>query len=187
MRFGLQIYNDKSNPAEAVAMRYSNVFWSCAVVFAFGSVHGSRAMKMGYKDQSTVSAMMKVKNLAPEATAKPQGVFGLVAPTVPSAVTVSCPKITHSPSLVERKLGSLRWDVIHEGMQGQISKRDWQSCGTSYTLCPKSLNGGCCPTDHVCGASSCFPTSVAPASACGQSGYIACGLAAGGTYKPVSQ
>jgi hypothetical protein len=44
------------------------------------------------------------------------------------------------------------------------------------------MNGGCCPNDRVCGTSSCFAATAAPASACGMSGYIACGIDDGGEY-----
>ena len=100
--------------------------------------------------------------------------------TVRSTIIVSYPKITEGPSLVRRKLGSIKWDMVHNGIQGQ--KRDLASCPVDYNLCPKSMNGGCCPKDRVCGTSSCFPSSAAPASACGKSGYTACGIPEGGTY-----
>ena len=106
--------------------------------------------------------------------------ISLPTQTVRSTIIVSYPKITDGPSLVRRKLGSIKWDMIHDGIQGQ--KRDLTSCPVDYDLCPKSMNGGCCPTDRVCGTSSCFPNSAAPASACGKSGYIACGIPEGGAY-----
>ncbi|KAH7342509.1 hypothetical protein BKA65DRAFT_293028 [Rhexocercosporidium sp. MPI-PUGE-AT-0058] len=102
--------------------------------------------------------------------------------TVKSAIIVSHPKITDGPSLVRRKLGSIKWDMIHDGIQGQ--KRDLTACPVDFNLCPKSMNGGCCPKDRVCGTSSCFPSSAAPASACGRSNYVACGIAEGGGCCP---
>ncbi|KAG4420975.1 hypothetical protein IFR04_005844 [Cadophora malorum] len=108
--------------------------------------------------------------------------ISLPTQTVRSTIIVSYPKITDGPSLVRRKLGSIKWDMIHDGIQGQ--KRDLTSCPVDYDLCPKSMNGGCCPTDRVCGTSSCFPNSAAPASACGKSGYIACGIPEGGGCCP---
>ncbi len=107
--------------------------------------------------------------------------ISLPAPTIRSTVIVSYPRITEGPSLVKRKLGSIHWDIIHNGIQGQ--KRDATSCPSDYNLCPQSMNGGCCPTDRVCGTSSCFPSSAAPASACGRSGYVACGIPEGGLYS----
>jgi hypothetical protein len=95
-----------------------------------------------------------------------------------AAVTVTYPKITEGPSLLKRKLGSNHWDLIHEGIQGQ--KRDATSCPADYQLCPKSLNGGCCPNDRVCDTSSCLPTSAGPTSACGKLGYTACDISDGG-------
>ncbi|KAL2075844.1 hypothetical protein VTL71DRAFT_787 [Oculimacula yallundae] len=102
--------------------------------------------------------------------------------TVKSTIIISHPKITDGPSLVRRKLGSIKWDAIHNGIQGQ--KRDMNSCPPSYNLCPKAMKGGCCPEDRVCGTSSCFPKSVASASACGKSGYQACGIPEGGGCCP---
>ena len=97
---------------------------------------------------------------------------------VETAVTLAYPKITQAP-LLKRKLGSLKWDIIHEGIQGQ--KRDVASCGVDFKMCPQSMNGGCCPNDRVCGTSSCYASSAASASACGKAGYIACGIDDGGT------
>jgi hypothetical protein len=100
------------------------------------------------------------------------------APTLWSTVVLAYPKITEGPALVRRKLGSNHWDFRHEAIQGQ--KRDATICPSDYQLCPQSLNGGCCPTDRACDLSSCYPTSAAPASACGQVGYIACAIDEGG-------
>jgi len=94
-----------------------------------------------------------------------------------TVVTVAHPKITQAP-LIKRKLGSLKWDIIHDGIQGQ--KRDVASCPTDFQLCPESLKGGCCPNDRVCGTSSCIAKSAAPVSACGKAGYIECGINDGG-------
>ncbi|TVY40624.1 hypothetical protein LSUB1_G002439 [Lachnellula subtilissima] len=99
-----------------------------------------------------------------------------------AAVTVTYPKITEGPTLLKRKLGSNRWDLIHEGIQGQ--KRDATDCPADYKLCPKSMNGGCCPNDRVCGTSSCLPTSAGPSSACGKVGYTACDISDGGGCCP---
>ncbi|TVY17896.1 hypothetical protein LARI1_G004187 [Lachnellula arida] len=107
----------------------------------------------------------------------------LVTTTVSEAVvTVAYPKITEGPSLLKRKLGSNRWDLIHEGIQGQ--KRDATACPADYNLCPKSMNGGCCPNDRICDTSSCLPTSAGPSSACGKVGYTACDIADGGGCCP---
>ncbi|KAA8572680.1 hypothetical protein EYC84_003274 [Monilinia fructicola] len=65
----------------------------------------------------------------------------------------------------------------------RIAKENWE-CPTDYQLCPKSMNGGCCPSNRSCGASSCYLSSAAPASACGVSGYTACGIDAGGGCCP---
>jgi hypothetical protein len=60
-------------------------------------------------------------------------------------------------------------------------KRDATICPTSYSLCPDSLSGDCCPTGSSCGVSSCYPTTAAAAAQCsGSPGYIACGIDEGG-------
>ena len=94
-----------------------------------------------------------------------------------SIVTESHPRITEAP-ILKRKLGSNKWDLVHDAIQGQ--KRDATICPSDFQLCPQSLNGGCCPTDRVCGSQSCYPTSTGPASACGTVGYTACGFDQGG-------
>ncbi|KAG9246028.1 hypothetical protein BJ878DRAFT_317873 [Calycina marina] len=100
---------------------------------------------------------------------------------VETAITVVHPKITLAP-ILKRRLGSLRWDIIHDGIQGQ--KRDMASCQAGFSMCPDSMNGGCCPSDRVCGTSSCFASSAAPASACGKANYIACDINDGGGCCP---
>jgi len=100
---------------------------------------------------------------------------------VETSSTVYHPKITPAP-IMRRKLGSNKWDLIHEGIQGR--KRDAASCPVDFQLCPESMSGGCCPSDRVCGTSSCFATSAAPVSACGKLGYIACGIDDGGGCCP---
>jgi hypothetical protein len=98
-------------------------------------------------------------------------------------MTTKFPKESH-PALKRRKLGSNHWDEIHEAIQGQ--KRDATECPSDYQLCPKSMDGGCCPNDRSCGKSSCYlvTTATATASACGIAGYTACGIAEGGMFKP---
>lgn len=109
-----------------------------------------------------------------------QEILGITA-TRQTTVVVGHPKITPAPSLLRRKLGSNHWDSIHEGIQGQ--KRDATSCPADYQLCPQLLKGGCCPNDRVCGESSCLPASAGPASPCGMSGYVACGIDDGGKFS----
>ncbi|OBT70917.1 hypothetical protein VF21_10203 [Pseudogymnoascus sp. 05NY08] len=53
-------------------------------------------------------------------------------------------------------------------------------CPQNYALCPSSLSGGCCPSDHSCGTSSCYATTPAPLSICTQLGYHECRLVDGG-------
>lgn len=95
-------------------------------------------------------------------------------------MTTKFPKESH-PALNRRKLGSNHWDKIHEAIQGR--KRDVSECPSNYQLCPKSMDGGCCPNDRSCGQSSCYLTTTATATACGVAGYTACGIDEGGTSK----
>ncbi|KAG9230347.1 hypothetical protein BJ875DRAFT_158735 [Amylocarpus encephaloides] len=112
-----------------------------------------------------------------------QGEAQKITRTVESAAIISHPKITEAPALIKRKLGSNKWDMVHDGIQGQ--KRDLTQCPTDFQLCPKSLSGGCCPSDRVCGSDSCLPaTSTAPVSACGKLGYTACAVSDGGGCCP---
>ncbi|EPE33313.1 hypothetical protein GLAREA_06325 [Glarea lozoyensis ATCC 20868] len=112
----------------------------------------------------------------------PHQEISIVTVTSESAVVITYPKITEAPSLFKRKIGSNRWDLIHEDIQGR--KRDATQCPVDYQLCPDDVGGGCCPNDRVCGKESCLPTSAAPASACGKLGYTACALAEGGGCCP---
>ncbi|ESZ90866.1 hypothetical protein SBOR_8758 [Sclerotinia borealis F-4128] len=101
--------------------------------------------------------------------------------TAQVTMTTKFPKLSY-PGIVKRKLGSNHWDKIHEVIQGR--KRDASECPSDYQLCPKSMNGGCCPNNRSCGTSSCYLTSAASASACGVSGYTACGIDDGGGCCP---
>lgn len=87
------------------------------------------------------------------------------------------PKVTAAP-VIKRKLGSVKWDGIHERMQAR--KRDGESCPKDYQLCPQTVGGGCCPKDRVCGENSCLPSTATNSLACGRENYIACGLDDGG-------
>jgi hypothetical protein len=104
--------------------------------------------------------------------------------TIETAVTIANPKITEPP-LFKRKLGSNKWVLIHEGIQGQ--KREAPQCGSGYQSCAASLNGGCCPNDRICGTESCYAASTPPATVCGVAGYVACGMAEGGEFFPRTQ
>jgi hypothetical protein len=100
---------------------------------------------------------------------------------IESTATIAHPKITEAP-LYRRKLGSNKWDLIHDEIQGQ--KRDAKICPADYQSCPQSVYGGCCPVGRICGTSSCLAsTSTTVAGiACALAGYIACGIDEGGAY-----
>jgi len=151
-------------------MHLVRICWSCAVVMAFGGVCAGAVEEK--PEQSAVD-----ENIRPEEWPRIINQKYLKTIVTATTVTVAHPKITEAP-LLKRKLGSLKWDMIHEGIQGR--KRDVASCPTDFQMCPESMNGGCCPNDRVCGTSSCIAKSAAPASACGKSGYIACGINDGG-------
>lgn len=57
-------------------------------------------------------------------------------------------------------------------------------CGAGLKLCPRSLDGGCCPDDHDCARDSCYATARAP-STCGTLlGWYACAAVYGGEWAP---
>jgi hypothetical protein len=161
--------------------------WSCAVRLAAEYIRGSwrltspEAHRCGTSteqalDDENVGARLPLAQRVKDG----QRILGVTA-IRHSTVIVAYPKITERPALVRRKLGGNHWNLIHEGIQGQ--KRDASICATDYSLCPQSLGGGCCPTDRVCGSSSCYPSSAAAtASGCGQEGYFNCGVEEGGQY-----
>jgi hypothetical protein len=170
------------------------VCWSCRVAKAAGYARGSwsylygRVPKSGKskKTRNTIKDQEDTpRNSGPQTKRAQDNVQGqriiLPGPTIKSPVIVSYPKITAGPSLVKRKLGSNHWDAVHERIQGQ--KRDGGQCpAVSFQSCPASLNGGCCPTDRICGSSSCLPNTLSASvvSACGKANYIACGIPEGG-------
>ena len=164
----------------------SEICWSCTVGLAAGYIRGSWRSLFPDKHRCGGSAEQEQKQNGEHAGARlhpaqrveyGQRILGL-GPTQHSTVIVAYPKITEGPALARRKLGSNHWDLIHEGIQGR--KRDATICDTDYSLCPQSLGGGCCPTDRVCGSSSCYPMSAATVSACGQTGYYVFGVEEGG-------
>jgi hypothetical protein len=158
--------------------------WSCTVRLAAEYIRGSwrsissETHTCGTSTEQGLDEENAGSRLPPTQRVKDGQRILEVTATQHSVVTVSFPKITEGPPLVRRKLGSNRWDMIHEGIQGR--KRDATICATDYSLCPQSLGGGCCPTDRVCGSNSCYPSSAATASACGQAGYYGCGVQEGG-------
>ena len=55
-------------------------------------------------------------------------------------------------------------------------RRDANLCPASYSLCPASLNGGCCLNGYACETDSCYATTQPAASACGRVGWYACAI-----------
>ena len=160
------------------------ICWSCTVGLAAGYIRKSwRSMFAdkrrcgGSMEQRQNDEHAEGRRVSPQRVEYVQKILEL-SPTQHSTVIVAYPKVTEGPALVKRKLGSNHWDLIHEGIQGR--KRNAPICATDYSLCPESLGGGCCPTGRVCGSSSCYPSSAATASACGQVGYFGCGVEEGG-------
>lgn len=154
-------------------MRWTSTCWCCVVALLFQVVWADAPEKK--------NKLVKGYNERPEEWPRIFAQQKLASVIVETSSTVYHPKITAAP-ILKRKLGSNKWDLIHEGIQGQ--KRDATSCPADYQLCPQSMNGGCCPSDRVCGTSSCFASTAAPASACGMTGYIACGINDGGGCCP---
>ncbi|OTA99856.1 hypothetical protein M426DRAFT_324747 [Hypoxylon sp. CI-4A] len=61
-------------------------------------------------------------------------------------------------------------------------KREASCQEIGYSLCPASANGGCCPENYACAASSCYVTTAGPTTACGTSGYYYCPMSANPGY-----
>ncbi|KAI1826816.1 hypothetical protein F4861DRAFT_536582 [Xylaria intraflava] len=67
-----------------------------------------------------------------------------------------------------------------------LAKRKAVCAQTSWSLCPASVGGGCCPDNFDCGTSSCYATTAGPTSCNGQFNFYSCPLTAGpGTCCPV--
>ncbi|KAI0180752.1 hypothetical protein GGR52DRAFT_4071 [Hypoxylon sp. FL1284] len=58
-------------------------------------------------------------------------------------------------------------------------KREPSCQQPGYSLCPASVDGGCCPNGYACAVSSCYATTAGPTTACGLAGYYNCPIAAG--------
>jgi hypothetical protein len=156
--------------------------WSVALAAVF--IPGTSALESHEKGKNSKAAKVNHADGVQKVVAG-QRVVGSI-PTAVSMAVDSLPRITPGPALIKRKLGSMHWDLIHEGIQGV--KREASVCSAGQQYCGKALNGGCCPTDRICGSSSCLPnTSTAPTSACGRSGYFACGVEnSGKSFSTVS-
>ena len=163
----------------------------CAVAIVFSHVGGALSWELKDTIESWRSKIPILETLEfwcpkPFAQQHRQNVVvqQITMITVTSTEVIEAyPKITLAPKM-RRKLGSDKWDSIHEGMQAQ--KRDGESCSTGFQLCPQSLNGGCCPNDRVCGVSSCLVASTTTAAVLGCGGrtdLFACSLDDGGESK----
>lgn len=65
-----------------------------------------------------------------------------------------------------------------------IKKRAKDQCPTSYSLCPASLGGDCCPSGYACAKESCYVTTAATSTCGGSAGYYACPFSLGGGCCP---
>lgn len=156
-------------------MRWARIRWICAIATAF-----TGACADILDGRVSLETPTRNDNKTGELHSEVFEQYRLESHVVESPVIVAHPKITEPPNFSRRKLGSIKWDMVHDGIQGR--KRELASCPTDYQMCPESMKGGCCPNDRVCGTSSCYTTSAAPASACGVAGYIACGIDDGGEF-----
>ena len=64
-----------------------------------------------------------------------------------------------------------------------LEPRDGEVCGESMSLCPSSMNGGCCPDGYECGKNSCFATTRGPATCGTLVGWYACAAVNGGKIR----
>jgi hypothetical protein len=165
-------------------MHITGICWACAVVLLFPGVLADgpennlspRSPEKGYVQRAGGERPRIFAQLRLETRLVQTSITSTMYETSTTS-TIYHPKITEAPVL-RRKLGSNKWDAIHNGIQGQ--KRDATSCPSDFQLCPQSMKGGCCPNDRVCGTNSCYAAAAAPVSACGKAGYIACGIDDGG-------
>lgn len=160
-------------------MRWTGACIGCTIAIAFQGVWADVSQNK-YKSGKSGKGYSERPNAWPRIFAQQRLASVVLESSISKSTSINTvydPKITEAP-ILRRKSGSHKWDLIYERIQGQ--KRDAASCPPDYQLCPQSMNGGCCPNDRVCGTSSCYASDAAHASACGQSGYIACGIDDGG-------
>ncbi|KAL2755322.1 hypothetical protein ACRALDRAFT_1082399 [Sodiomyces alcalophilus JCM 7366] len=78
-----------------------------------------------------------------------------------------------------------RVEKTHVTIVHDIQRRDvTSSCPANHSLCPASLNGGCCPSGYGCASQSCFASTRAPQTCAGRVGYYACAPEVGGGCCP---
>ncbi|ROT35181.1 hypothetical protein SODALDRAFT_329361 [Sodiomyces alkalinus F11] len=88
---------------------------------------------------------------------------------------------------VKRVDGVHRVEKTHVTIIHNIQRRDMtssSSCPPNHSLCPASLNGGCCPSGYGCASESCFASTRAPQTCAGRVGYYACAPEVGGGCCP---
>lgn len=170
-------------------MRWTGTCWSCTFVLLFRDVLAEISVLKNPNKKPVETYIRRINEVPPTGGGQERLRLAVIEAATRTCAgtrtnTIYHLKTTPAPK-PRRKLGSNKWETIHDGIQGQ--KRDAASCPTDYQLCPQSVGGGCCPNDRVCGTNSCYPVGAAPASACGVAGYIACGINDGGEYIiPVS-
>ncbi|KAI1258528.1 hypothetical protein F5Y18DRAFT_344964 [Xylariaceae sp. FL1019] len=68
----------------------------------------------------------------------------------------------------------------------RVGKRKAVCQKESWSLCPSSVGGGCCPDNYSCDTASCYATTAGPTSACGLANHFSCPITAGaGSCCPV--
>jgi hypothetical protein len=91
------------------------------------------------------------------------------------------------------QVGKRHKDVEHrvEKAQAHITalpafarKREATMCASDYSLCPASLDGGCCPQRYGCATDACYATTAGTASACGKVGFYDCPISLGAGCCP---
>ena len=70
-------------------------------------------------------------------------------------------------------------------LRQQLKRRgdDELTCPGTYTACPASLGGGCCPGNYDCASDSCTATTKSLGVACGRTGYFQCAITAGREFS----
>lgn len=61
-----------------------------------------------------------------------------------------------------------------------LKRREEDVCGANMSLCPSSLDGGCCPDGYSCAKESCHATTRGPSTCGGVVGWYGCDAVYGG-------
>lgn len=58
----------------------------------------------------------------------------------------------------------------------QVLRGRDSTCTSGWSLCAASNGGDCCPNGYECASTYCYKAAASATTACGLSGYVACGI-----------